>query len=116
MTGNKNAKPNPPVTSRINPTKGGINAPPTMAVHNTPDPSGLCSPNSSSDMLKMVGNITELQKPTSKIATMATKPLVTIDVSARRTAPPPKKAKTMAGFKRVIKAAPVNRPIIALPQ
>ena len=53
---------------------GGMNAPPTMAVHKTPDPCGLPSPRSSMAKVKMVGNMMLLQNPTASTNNNAATP------------------------------------------
>ena len=73
------------------PTAIGINAPPTIDVTNTPEASGVSSPNPSNDKVNIVGNMIELKKPTSKMLNMAIKPLVLTDSNTSTMAP---KAKT----------------------
>ena len=69
-----------PIISVKYPYKGGISAPPTIAVHNKPDALGFNSPIPSIAKVKIVGNMMELNKPTAKILHILSKPVVLIDI------------------------------------
>ena len=58
----------------------------------------------------------ELHNPTAKIASMANLPLVSIASETSTTDPTACTPNTLAGEKRVMTAAPMNRPTIAPPQ
>ena len=75
-----------PKLSVKKPYAGGIIAPPTIIVHNIPDPCGLLSPRSSIDIEKIVGNMIELKSPTDNIANIDTVPCVAIDIKIILTA------------------------------
>src|SRR3546814_16194548 len=76
-----------PQRSATVPNRNGTIAPPTIAVHMMPDPCGVCSPSPSVQRLKIVGNISELQKPTRNSAQPDTAPVVTADRMTSETAP-----------------------------
>src|SRR5580704_2077206 len=61
-------------------------APPTIAATNSPEPSPVSGPRPSIASVKMVGNITELNKPTAMIVHIATWPKVSIDAATRTAA------------------------------
>ena len=95
---------------------GGMNAPPTMAVHNTPDPCGLPSPRSSMANVKMVGNMMLLQTPTANTDNNAETPDKEMDVTIKSMANKPAPASNVDGFIRRMSAEPTNRPTMAPPQ
>ena len=51
-------------------------APPTIIVHRIPDAWGFKSSKPVKDKLKIVGNIIELKRPTARIETIETMPIV----------------------------------------
>ncbi len=64
----------------------------------------------------MVGNISELQNPTSNRAQPAIGPAPAPEASSIRIAAEAKAASTLPGLKRRSRAAPMKRPIRAPPQ
>lgn len=80
------------------PKAGGINAPPTIAVHNNPDALGFKWPIPSIANVNMVGNMMELNKPTAKMLHMLTKPVVPIDIRIKALEIVAKIASTFPGF------------------
>ena len=86
-----------------------------MAKHKIPEPWLVCLPKLLIAKLKMVGNMIELHKPTSNIATIAKVPddkmviiISTIDTSEL-------KNKTLPAGIFCITSAPIKRPTIARP-
>lgn len=102
-----------PTKSVNKPYKGGIMAPPTIAVHNNPEPFGFKSPIPSIAKVKMVGNIIELNNPTHKILHIENNPVVLIDNKISAMANVAKMPKTLLGFIILVRYEPAKRPIIA---
>ena len=102
-----------PMLSVKYPYKGGIMAPPTMAVQSKPEPFGFNSPMPSIARVKIVGNIMELNKPTARILHIENKPVVLIEMMMSSIAIKEKMLSTMPGFMIRVKYEPINRPIIA---
>lgn len=82
---------------------GGINAPPAMAVHRTPEPSGFKFPKSSMAMLKMVGNIMELNNPAPTIDHNAAIPEVEILINTQQIANEANTVNTKFGLKTLVR-------------
>ena len=80
------------------PYKGGIIAPPTIAVHNKPDPFGFNSPIPSMAKVNIVGNIIELNNPTARMLHMLNNPDVLIDIIMSEMASVAKIPSTLPGF------------------
>ncbi len=91
-----NANLNPSISVR-NPYKGGITAPPTIAVQSNPEACAFKSPNPSSVNVKIVGNMMELNNPTDKIDHSATSPFVFIEINMSSIESDAKIPKTFAG-------------------
>lgn len=87
-----------PTKSVKNPYTGGMMAPPTIAVHNKPEAFGFNSPKPSIEIVNMVGNIIELNKPTAKILHILISPVVLIDIKINRIAQVAKMPNTFPGF------------------
>ena len=102
-----------PIISVKYPYKGGISAPPTIAVHNKPDALGFNSPIPSIAKVKIVGNMMELNKPTAKILHILNKPVVLIEMRINIMATLANIPSTFPGFIIRVKYEPTKRPIIA---
>ena len=83
-----------PATSEKYPNKGGMIAPPTIAVHNKPEAFGFKAPRPSIATVKMVGNIIELNNPTARILHIAIMPWEAIEVKTNKVANEAKRAST----------------------
>jgi len=79
------------------PVIGGTIAPPTMAMHMIPDPSAarLSSPSDASE--KMVGNMTELNKPIARSEYPEVIPLVFAEIISNVITPPAAQASSFPG-------------------
>lgn len=73
-------------------------APPTIAVHNSPEAFGFNEPMPSMASVKIVGNIMELNKPTAKMLHMLTKPVVLMEININTMAVVAKMPNTFPGF------------------
>ena len=73
-------------------------APPTIAVHRSPEALGFKSPSPSIAKVKIVGNIIELNKPTHSMLHMAIKPVLTIEMDIQLIANKANNANTFPGF------------------
>ena len=87
---------NPDISVK-NPYKGGMNAPPAIAVHSIPEPCGFNSPKSSIAKLNMVGNIMELKRPTARIDHIETNPFVDMLIKIKNIARELKTTRTELG-------------------
>ena len=112
MVMNRKANLNP-IKSIKFPQINGIIAPPTMAIHNKPDPFGFNSPIPLIANVKIVGNIIELNKPTARILHMDSNPVVLIEIIISKMATEAKMLKTFPGFMIFVRYEPTKRPIIA---
>ena len=74
-------------------------APPTIAIHSSPEACAFKSPKPSSDKVKMVGNIMELNNPTAKIDYIDNSPVVFIEIKIKAMAKEAKMPKTFPGAK-----------------
>ena len=74
-------------------------APPTIAIHSSPEACAFKSPKPSSDNVKIVGNIMELKKPTAKIDHIESSPVVFIEIKIMEIAKEAKIPKTFPGAK-----------------
>lgn len=102
-----------PAKSVTNPKSGGTIAPPTIIVHNIPDPCGLRLSNPSIDRVKIVGNMIELKRPTIRIDHIEINPLEKMEIKIKAMAPMAKEAKTLDGSNFLVRNEPMNLPIIA---
>ena len=113
--GSKKAAWNPMPSTKA-PTAGGMNAPPTIAVHSSPDPWGLPSPRSSMAKVKIVGNMMLLKNPTPSNKSNAAPPDAAIDAPINPAAHTAAKASNRKGDTLPINPEPANRPTMAPPQ
>ena len=92
-----------PEASISAPTINGIIAPPTMAVHNNPEPFAFNFPEPFIAKVKIVGNITELNNPTSNMDHMAINPEELIEITNSEMATTENKLNTLLGAKTRVK-------------
>ena len=109
---NRNANLNP-IKSIKFPHINGIIAPPTIAMHNKPDPLGFNSPIPLIANVNIVGNIIELNKPTDKILHIDSNPVELIEIIISNIAMEAKMLKTFPGVITFVRYEPAKRPIIA---
>ena len=88
-----------PDMSVITPNKGGMTAPPTIAVQRRADPFGFKFPKPAIDNVKIVGNIIELNNPTNSAVQNANKPVLDIVKISRKIEPVAKIPSNAAGFR-----------------
>ena len=88
-------------------------APPTIAIHKSPEPLGFNSPIPSIAKVNMVGNIIELNKPTARILHIDINPVVLIEIRINKMAIEAKMLNTFPGFIIFVRYEPIKRPIIA---
>ena len=103
---------NPTLSTKF-PYRGGIIAPPTIAVHKRPEPLGLSSPIPSMASVNIVGNIIELKSQTARILHMLTMPVVLIETIMRAIAIVAKIPSTLPGFIIFVRYEPINLPTMA---
>ena len=84
-----------PIKSVNSPYNGGIIAPPTIPVHNNPDPFGFKLPKPLSDNVNIVGNIIELKSPMAKILHIDINPFEIADRKIKKIAISAKKLSTL---------------------
>src|SRR3546814_20235730 len=99
-----------PQRSATVPNRNGTIAPPMIAVHMMPDPCGVRSPSPSVARQKIVGNISELQKPTRISAQPDSAPVVTADRMISEIAPAAKVVSTRPGLASRRMKPPSKRP------
>ena len=78
-------------------------APPTIPVHNSPDPFGFRSPNPFKDSVKIVGNIIELNNPTAKILHIDNNPFEMAEISIITIADMAKMLRTFPALKILVR-------------
>ncbi|KRC00985.1 hypothetical protein ASE26_21975 [Duganella sp. Root198D2] len=105
-----------PIESASAPCANGTSAPPTMAMHRMPEPCPVYLPSPFSAILKMVGNMIELHRPTARTAHIATLPLPNTAPSTSAIASKELNASVLPGLTTRITTKPMKRPTIAPPQ
>src|SRR5271168_384915 len=105
-----------PTASARCPSASGISAPPTIAATIRLEPLLVSGPSPDNPTVKMLGNITELNNPTAKIAHIAVCPCVRIDVVTNPQATNAAVPSTVLVLNLVSSHEPINRPTIAPPQ
>ena len=85
------------------PQISGMMAPPTIAIHNNPEPLGFKSPVPSMANVKMVGNIIELNKPTAKMLHIEIKPVLETEMIINAMAILANMPSTFPGFMILVK-------------
>ena len=78
-------------------------APPTIPVHNSPDPFGFKLPKPLRDNVKIVGNIIELNNPTANMLHIDIKPFENADKRIRSIAAKAKALKTIPAWKILVR-------------
>src|SRR5260370_7367465 len=94
----------------------GIAAPPTIAVFKMPEPSPVSCPSSAMPLVKMQGNMIELNRPTDKMDHRAAGPLVRTEIVTSNVVIIPHNARTADAFTFCTTPAPINRPTTPPPQ
>src|SRR5215467_7318441 len=94
----------------------GMAAPPTIAVFNMPEPSPVSCPSSAMPLVKMQGNIMELNSPTARIDHIATGPLLNTETITSSVVMIAQMASTDDVFTFCRTADPINLPTMAPPQ
>src|SRR5271170_7012166 len=105
-----------PTASAKCPSASGISAPPTIAATIRLEPLLVSGPSPDNPTVKMLGNITELNSPTARIAHIAVCPCVRIDVTTSPQATTAAVPSTVLVRTFVSNHEPINRPTIAPPQ
>src|SRR5260370_19029643 len=94
----------------------GIAAPPTIAVFKMPEPSPVSCPSSAMPLVKMQGNMIELNRPTDKMDHMAAGPLVRTEIVTSNLVIIPQNARTCDVFTFWRTSDPIEQPTIDPPQ
>ena len=105
-----------PMESANLPCSTGRIAPPTIAIIIRLEPLPVSGPSCAVPSVKMVGNMTELNRPTAMMLPIAMLPVVATEVQTRAEAITAALPSTLPGEMARITAEPAKRPTMAPPQ